>query len=198
MTISVSINEENNSFILTPINFSFSRLRGINVYVKSINNGFLHDGLVEIPFAESDINQLYSKIVELFNKRWHCSLESDASSDSVISHAQEEAEKFDLFAKKAFEIRNNNIVKEELKNFIGVLDTNEFKRQLKPFQLLAAYHLAFSQNACNFSVPGSGKTTTVLAAYELLKHIDDDKKQVDKILVICPLSAFFAWRNEYK
>jgi len=198
MKISISINNQNNAFILTPIDFSFSRLRGINVYVKSINNGFLHDGFVEIPFTGSDINQTYSRIVELFNKRWNCSIESNDSADSTISHAQEEAEKFELFTKKAYEIRNNNIDKEELEKFIGVLDNNEFKRELKPFQLLAAYHLAFSQNACNFSVPGSGKTTTVLAAYELLKHINDDKKRVDKLLVIGPLSAFLAWKTEYK
>ena len=198
MKISISINNQNNAFILTPIDSSFSSLRGINVYVKSINNGFLHDGLVEIPFAGADINQIYSKIVELFVGRWNCSIASDKSSDSTIAHAQEEAEKFELFSKKAYEIRNNNVVKEELEEFIGVLNRNEFIRELKPFQLLAAYHLAFSQNACNFSVPGSGKTTTVLAAYELLKHIDDDKKKVDKILVIGPLSAFYSWRNEYK
>lgn len=198
MKISISINSQNNAFILTPVDFSFSSLRGINVYVKSINNGFLHDGIVEIPFAGVDINQVYSKIVELFVNRWNCSIDSDKSSNSMITHAQEEAEKFDLFAKRANEIRNNNIVKEELEEFIGVLDKNEFIRELKPFQLLAAYHLAFSQNACNFSVPGSGKTTTVLAAYELLKHINDDKKKVDKLLVIGPLSAFYSWRNEYK
>ena len=198
MKISISINNQKTAFILAPIDFSFSSLRGINVYVKNINNGFVHDDCVEIPFEGSDINQIYSKITELFTNRWNCLIVSNESSDSTISHAQKEAEKFELFAKKAYEIRNNKINIEDLEKFIGVLDKKDFKRELKPFQLLAAYHLAFSQNACNFSVPGSGKTTTVLAAYELLRHINDSMKKVNKLLVICPLSAFFAWKNEYK
>ena len=198
MRISISTNTQNNAFILTPIDFAFSSLRGINVYVKNVNNGFLHEGCVVIPFADSDVTQVYSKIRDLFVERLKCSIESDAKSNSTITHAQEEAEKFDLFARRAEEIKNNNVVKEEMKKFIGILDKEEFKRELKTFQLLAAYHLAYSQNACNFSVPGSGKTTTVLAAYELLKNINDDKKRVDKLLVIGPLSSFLAWKNEYK
>ena len=198
MKISISTNNDNSAFILTPVDFSFSRLRGVTVFIKGLNNGILNDGHIKVPFDDSDINELYSRIIELFVKRWNCSIESDADSSSIITDAQEEAEKFELFAEKAFEIRNNSIVKEELKDFLGILDKNEFRRELKPFQLLAAYHLAFSQNACNFSVPGSGKTTTVLAAYELLRHIDDDKKRVDKLLVVGPLSAFLAWKNEFK
>jgi len=198
MKISISVNSQNDAFVLKPMDFSFSSLRGINVYVKGINNGFLRDGFVEIPVAGSDINQVYSKILELFVNRLKCAIVPDENSDSIIGQAQVEAEKFEVFAKKAFEIRNNNIVKEELEEFIDILNSNEFKRELKPFQILAAYHLAFSQNACNFSVPGSGKTTTVLAAFELLKRINDNKKKVDKLLVIGPLSAFLAWRSEYK
>ena len=192
------MNNQNNAFVLTPIDFSFSSLRGIGVYVKNINHGSFHDGFVEIPLEGADVNQIYSKIVDLFTNRWHCSIVSNESSDSTINHAKEEADKFELFSKKAFEIRNNNIVKTELEKFIGILDKQEFRRELKPFQLLAAYHLAFSQNACNFSVPGSGKTTTVLAAYELLKNINDTKKKIDKLLVIGPLAAFYAWKSEYK
>lgn len=181
-----------------PIDFSFAQIRGISIHVKSINNGSYRNGIVEIPFANSDVNQTYSKIRKLFTERWGCKIVSNQESNSIIMHAQEEAEKFDLFAKKALEIRNNKIINKELESFIGILNKNEFKRELKPFQLLAAYHLAFSQNACNFSVPGSGKTTTVLAAYELLKHIKNEKKRIDKLLVVGPLSAFFSWRMEYK
>jgi len=64
--------------------------------------------------------------------------------------------------------------------------------------LLSAYHLAYSQNACNFSVPGAGKTSIVYAAYSHLNSfIETHKKFVDKILVIGPLSSFGPWENEY-
>ncbi len=34
-------------------------------------------------------------------------------------------------------------------------------RRLYTLQMLSAYHMAFAQNACNFSVPGAGKTSIV-------------------------------------
>jgi len=196
--ISISVNNQKDSFVLTPIKASFSMLRGVKVYVKNINDGYLLDEKVIIPFLGVDINYIYSRIKQVFGERFNCCLIFDESSDAVINDAKLETEKFEIFAKKAYEIRNNKIIDDELKKFIGILDGKEFKRELKSFQLLAAYHLAFSQNACNFSVPGSGKTTTVLAAYELLRHIDDDKKGVNKLLVIGPLASFFAWRSEFR
>ena len=68
-----------------------------------------------------------------------------------------------------------------------------FKRDLKPFQIPSVSHLAEMANAANFSVPGSGKTTMVLAAYGILK----EKKEVSKLVVICPRSAFEPWTEEY-
>jgi len=195
-TIELTIHKE--AFILKPIDFSFSEIRGLNIYVKSINNGDFHDGIVEIFFDNVDINQIYKKIIELFTERLNCVIKPDNEAESFIANAKDEVDRFYEFSKKALEIRNDEIVKSELESFIGTLSRDRFKRILKPFQLLSAYHLAFSQNACNFSVPGSGKTTTVLAAYELLKNTKEKKKKVDKLLVIGPLSAFLAWKIEFK
>ena len=197
-TIELTVRDDNNAFILKPVDFNFSQLRGLNIYIKSINNGIIHDGNVEIPFNNADVNQLYLMVLELFTEKLECKILSNYESESLIANAKAEADKFIEFSKKALQIRNNKILKSELETFVGVLIGGRFKRTLKPFQLLAAYHLAFSQNACNFSVPGSGKTTTVLAAYELLKNTENDMKNVEKLLVIGPLSAFLAWKNEFK
>ena len=67
------------------------------------------------------------------------------------------------------------------------------------YQLLSAYHLAFSQNSCNFSVPGSGKTSIVYGAFSYLNSLGiDSSKYVDKILVIGPYSSFDPWEEEYE
>lgn len=67
-----------------------------------------------------------------------------------------------------------------------------------PLQMLSAYHLAFSQNACNFSVPGAGKTSIVYGAYAYLKKLPADSlKKVDRLLIISPLNAFGPWELEY-
>ena len=85
-----------------------------------------------------------------------------------------------------------------LKIFL-ILWKKQFKRGLYTLQLLSSYHLAFAQHACNFSVPGAGKTATVYGAYSYLKNLSDsDHKKVDRLLIICPLAAFAPWKNEYK
>lgn len=69
-----------------------------------------------------------------------------------------------------------------------------FKRTLKPFQIQSVTHLTEVTNAANFSVPGSGKTTMVLAAYSILR----EQNIVKKLFVICPRSAFDPWTEEYQ
>lgn len=50
-----------------------------------------------------------------------------------------------------------------------------------------------------FSVPGAGKTSIVYGAYTYLKNRpQDDLKQVDRLLIIGPLSSFGPWENEYE
>ncbi|MFT5723286.1 MAG: hypothetical protein ACI9JN_000395 [Bacteroidia bacterium] len=67
-----------------------------------------------------------------------------------------------------------------------------FKRTLTERQnddvmaLLKLYHGA------NFSVPGAGKTTTLLALHSILKGLG----HVNKMMVVCPINAFISWETE--
>lgn len=74
------------------------------------------------------------------------------------------------------------------------LEISEFQRALKPYQIPAVEHMLALPHAANFSVPGSGKTTMVLAAYAQLKA---DRK-IDRLLVIGPRSCFVPWEDEFK
>ena len=47
-------------------------------------------------------------------------------------------------------------------------------------------------NGANFSVPGAGKTMTTLATWKFLRG----EGSVDKLLILCPKSAFGAWADE--
>jgi len=72
------------------------------------------------------------------------------------------------------------------------------KRPLKEAQLIAAYHVAKLRRSMNFSVPGSGKTSAVLGAYEYLNALEQNNiDHVDRILVIGPLNCFKSWKDEY-
>lgn len=76
----------------------------------------------------------------------------------------------------------------------GILHSSKFIRKLKPFQEDSVNHIVQLQSAANFSVPGSGKTTIVYAAYSLLK----EQHQVNKMLIIGPNAAYLAWEEEYE
>ncbi len=68
-----------------------------------------------------------------------------------------------------------------------------FRRTLKAHQVASVTHMISVGNAANFSVPGSGKTTTTYAGYSLLK----EEGLVDRLIVIGPRAAFRAWEDEY-
>lgn len=66
-------------------------------------------------------------------------------------------------------------------------------RPLSNFQLLDSFYLTIMKRSSNFSVPGSGKTTTCLAAYNYLLT----NNTISKLVVIGPKSCFKSWRDEY-
>ncbi len=72
--------------------------------------------------------------------------------------------------------------------------TSRIPRRLKEHQVKAALHLLAVRNGANFSVPGSGKTTVVLAVFEWLRS----RGEVDSIFVVGPPSCFAPWCMEYE
>lgn len=93
------------------------------------------------------------------------------TSEKVLLDFYEEEEKFKEFSNKALRIRNNDCNIVEFEKFKDSVAKNLTSRSLYPLQLLSAYHMAFSQNACNFSVPGAGKTSIVYGAYSYLHNL---------------------------
>ena len=106
------------------------------------------------------------------------------------------------------DLKNNQLKKEEKINYLNLIkdkpnikDFNEFvssidflKRDLVNHQSKSLYHLYKSQSAAIFSVPGSGKTSVILAYYEKLKK----ENKVDALFVIGPVNCFVSWEDEFK
>jgi SNF2 family DNA or RNA helicase len=68
----------------------------------------------------------------------------------------------------------------------------KLKRALTPFQVKNLQALVTMPNGANFSVPGAGKTSTTLAVWEYFRK----SNEISRLLVICPRSAFEAWKEE--
>ncbi|HDT8045228.1 TPA: DEAD/DEAH box helicase family protein, partial [Enterococcus faecalis] len=67
-------------------------------------------------------------------------------------------------------------------------------RPLTNEQMWNAFYMYVMKNCSNFSVPGSGKTATVLGTYSFLKS----KEEIKKIVMIGPKNAFGSWIQEYR
>lgn len=159
---------------------------------------FTQQGEKLVITAEKDINKSIDKVKKICEYISAELVFSGSVSEAVNNYALEE-EKFHEFSEKARAIRDNHCETKDFQAFVESVSKNLGNRSLYELQLLSAYHLAFSQNACNFSVPGAGKTSVVYGAFAYLSNLDKtDKKYVDKILIISPLSAFGPWELEYE
>lgn len=72
------------------------------------------------------------------------------------------------------------------------LKLNNIKRTLTDEQIQNICASLSIPSGANFSVPGAGKTTTTLAIWS---HLVESEK-INKLLVICPKSAFEAWLKD--
>ena len=197
MIVDLSLSEDKKNIVARPRDFSLSQAKTLLGYIKTIN-GQIVNGEIIIPVGNKGIIDLYTKLEKIFVERLKIQLFYSEEVDCLLSDGRSEAQKFSEFSTKARLIRNNQVDSNELQLFCDKLVQKDFFRTLKSHQLLSAYHLAFSQNACNFSVPGAGKTSTGLAAYHYLKSCIFNNKHVDLLVVISPLSAFLSWKSDYK
>lgn len=77
-------------------------------------------------------------------------------------------------------------------SYKAVVDAN-MARPLRDRQMWDSFFLCAMSKAANFSVPGSGKTASVLGMYAFLHA----KNLVKRIVVICPKNAFGSWIDEF-
>ena len=201
MTISIDVNNEERIFLLNGEIDSITTNKRLLLRFNRL--GFEKVGKsIQIPFRKESQIKTLNELKRILSKfQFDVSLEENTSNELASYHREEE--QFYIFSENARRIRNNEFHQEpelvsQFDKFQTVLK-KELKRTLYPLQLLSSFHMAFSQNSCNFAVPGAGKTSIVYGAYTYLKSLSaTDPKHVDKLLVIGPLSSFAPWENEYE
>jgi SNF2 family DNA or RNA helicase len=196
--IQIDSDDDGNKFIISG---NLSDVLGkpeIKFYLKSFLYANFIEESIEIPYEVESKEKVLDKILKSFQRYGIDLGKSDNINRELKSYFQEE-ENFKHFSLAARLIRNNNCNQNEFELFTSIICAKVVNRDLYPLQLLSAYHLAFSQNACNFSVPGSGKTSIVYGAYSYLKWLpEDNPKHVDKLLIVGPLNSFGPWEQEYE
>ncbi|MGA2908682.1 MAG: DEAD/DEAH box helicase [Terracidiphilus sp.] len=197
--LSLGLSPEGTDVILTGETKAVWQSRRISLYLRDYLKANLHeDGRIIIPIEGQQVGPLVRKIEESLRKG---GFEQGITSELSLSIAdfQRAEEQFKEFSLRAKEIWANNVPLQEFQHFSDVLAQCIPGRRLYDLQLLAAYHLAFAQNAANFSAPGAGKTSIVYGAFAFLNSLPSDHpKYVNKLFVIGPLSSFGPWESEFR
>jgi SNF2 family DNA or RNA helicase len=145
-------------------------------------------GFVATP---TDRQLILDKILAYFAKHGIAhTLSDEVTAARAILDERKESLRASLAAGTAF--KDGHVRSAPAPEFLSFL-TTQVRRPLKPHQLKAALHLLAVGNGANFSVPGSGKTSVVLAVFAWLKH----RGLVDALFVVGPPSCFGPWRAEF-
>ena len=194
----IEIKTIGSDFVITGDTGKILQNRFALLYLRRNLHYVIEDQSIVIKEDNVEINSIMEH-VKVLAKYAHCVLSYDDGVNDSIKEYEEKERLFEEFSRKANDIRNNRPNVEDFRHFEESLINNMRNRRLYPLQLLSAYHMAFAQNACNFSVPGAGKTSVVYGAYTYLKNLpEDNPKHVDKLLIVGPLSSFGPWETEYK
>jgi superfamily II DNA or RNA helicase len=132
-----------------------------------------------------------NKLVQFFQKS---SLPFELSSEvtELLDAQQDVSKRLHNAIRLGRQFKNAEHLDCDLTDFI-TFASSKLHRRLKDHQLKAAIHLLTVENGANFSVPGSGKTSVILAVFEWLRF----RGEVDALFVVGPPSCFGPWRSEY-
>jgi len=151
--------------------------------------GFVENLGYWIRVCDSLENELL-KIIEYFNEESIGYELSEIANNIVTNLIEKKNELKQLLTKQ--KDKRRRFLDYEFDNFKTY--TNTLPRKLKPHQLKSAFHFYTLKNGANFSVPGSGKTSTVLCVYEKLRQ----EEKCNILFIIGPPSCFQPWQYEFK
>lgn len=195
--VTLSLSEDGRSIAIGGDTDRLKRDRRVLTSLKRLDPSFDKNDLT-LNVGDRDISELLLSLHEALSARGYVDSNNDAA-DSVLGAFYADEKAFADFSDQARRIRNNNCDSVDFGLFSDSLVTNLPGRQLYQLQLLSAFHMAFSQNSANFSVPGAGKTTIVYGAYAYLHNLPPtNRKHVGSLVVVGPLSSFQPWVDEFE
>jgi hypothetical protein len=169
----------------------------INKYLKDFEAS-LDDSQLIINSEINKLSEIYFELKKKFNDL-DFEVIKDKNLEKLVQEDEDSEQQFLDACIKAKDVWEGKIETDDFKKFSKHIQ-NDFNHaeKLTRKQLLSAYHLASISSACNFSVPGAGKTTIVLAAYSYLKSLpENDPRHVDCMFVMGPISCFEAWERDF-
>ena len=141
---------------------------------------------------EGLVSDLTTKVTKYLT-RCACPFELEPQAEEFVAQRGQAEDELVKTMDKGREFKDGGLDLPDAKDFLAFLDVH-LPRRLKEHQCKAALHLLAVRNGANFSVPGSGKTTVVLAVFQRLR----ESGAVDALFVVGPPACFGPWRTEYE
>lgn len=165
----------NYPFFKINIKFRVDFYKNNYIYLKdlSINNYKKISNLLNANLLNHGINYFESQRFKNYIERKNLHINSRIKVGTSIKNKEESI-------KEKFLLYENNLKKLML-------------RQLRHQQAWDSFFMYAMKKSCNFSVPGSGKTASVLGTFAYLNA----SKEVNKIVVIGPKNCFESWIDEF-
>lgn len=186
-----------NASVIT-INYDPVRLTGRFIRTSSVQDSSIWERLctriiaseIENRITETAIELPWTEVLDLIRE-----FGAKATQSSLNFRFRPEGVAADKIKEFAREVKQAKLSKTSLTYTFNrdeieskLIEHGFTKRRLKPFQLRDVEHLLSLPHGANFSVPGAGKTTVTFALHILAKQAGQH------LLVICPKSAFPAWK----
>ena len=152
-----------------------------------------HDTVKSFLRSNFPFLHIYENSSELSYAKFILNFDNFAILDSKLINKSVFSDSLEILIKNVSnyndEISNQSIPSEE--EIKKVIKEKGFKRELFWYQLRNVQNMVSLSASANFSVPGAGKTTDALATY-----LYNRTSANDKVLIICPKSAFVAWEED--
>lgn len=197
MPVTLSFDPADDQLVINDVDPTLAKQPLFIAFLRQ-QDGRLDDHRALLPTDSKALTDKYQAVHRLL-KRLGVEVAASGHVSDALEKVETEEARFAEFSARAAEIWNRQLDTAEFREFVEIVERECPHRTFYRKQLLSAFHLAFSQNVCNFSVPGAGKTSIVYAAYAYLKSLPaDDPRAVDRLLIVGPLSSFKAWEDEFK
>ena len=145
-------------------------------------------------FFKKEIGYIkYKKIIEIIEKY--------SSKNNIDFHVLKEVEEYiqkrEIYINERSRVglgikSQTEEILEKYNSYRAVIDS-QMVRKLREKQAWDSFFMFAMRKSANFSVPGSGKTSSVYGVFSFLSY----KGLVDKIVMIGPRSSFISWKDEF-
>jgi len=185
---------ENNNLVLVSSSM-ISNLKRNRVYKLQLKRYVSRDKTEENKlFFRKEIGYIkYKKIIEIIEKY--------SSKNNIDFHVSKEVEEYiqkrEIYINERSRVglgikSQTEEILEKYNSYRGVIDS-QMVRKLREKQAWDSFFMFAMRKSANFSVPGSGKTSSVYGVFSFLSY----KGLVDKIVMIGPRSSFISWKDEF-